>query len=379
MMVRKKKDTPKFDKETVIELYDEATEPTGSMREFVFDYADEFFRKRLSLELVGDFADTVSEGSLHEALEILNDATRRLNQSTDEDDGVAVRDEGDIRSSIDRIVDELQDDGKSITTGIPSLDDYLLGGTRPGELGVVMAPPGHGKSQLLIFLARSAWEHSKNVAYFSFEMGEARLMSRLLSAPAKMNAIDISRDPVTAKKNISRYLEAHKIVGQLRFKRYDDHGATVADMASYMRMLEDTQGFKADLVLVDYGDIVQSTADPRGGEVALQKKVYSDLRALANEFDVRVVTASQTQRNALNKYVITMSDIADSFDKVKIADWVVAICQTKEEESAKTGRLYMAKIRNNEGQGSMIPMVLDFGRSQFIEADWDGDGNVAAA
>ena len=132
-------------------------------------------------------------------------------------------------------------------------------------------------------------------------------------------------------------------------------------------------------MLVDYGDIVQSTADPRGGEVALQKKVYSDLRALANEFDVRVVTASQTQRNALNKYVITMSDIADSFDKVKIADWVVAICQTKEEESAKTGRLYMAKIRNNEGQGSMIPMVLDFGRSQFIEADWDGDGNVAAA
>ena len=132
--VRKKKDTSKFDKETVIELYDEATEPTGSMREFVFDYADEFFRKRLSLELVGDFADTVSEGNLHEAMEILNDATRRLNQSTEEDDGVKVSITDDVRSTIMRIVTALGDDGQSVTTGVQ------LAGRLPAR---VAAAPGN--------------------------------------------------------------------------------------------------------------------------------------------------------------------------------------------------------------------------------------------
>ena len=109
------------------------------------------------------------------------------------------------------------------------------------------------------------------------------------------------------------------------------------------------EGIQPDLIIVDYGDEVDAKRHYSDHWVEAGS-VFKDLRDLGHDYGCPVWTATQANRAALGKEVITMKDIAESIKKAAIADVIVAICQTWEEEQNEQVRLFLAKIRDGKAR-----------------------------
>jgi replicative DNA helicase len=99
-----------------------------------------------------------------------------------------------------------------------------------------------------------------------------------------------------------------------------------------------------DMVVVDYGDILRDTSNSREVRHALGN-IYEDLRGLAGEFDVPIWTASQANRSALDEDVIEATKVAESYQKVMTADFVVSLSRKVEDKIGNTGRFHVIKNR----------------------------------
>ena len=227
-----------------------------------------------------------------------------------------------------------------VPTGMIHLDAVMDGGLACGELGVFLAPPNYGKSMALVNAGfGAAGPISRcNVAHFSFEMDDdvvaKRYAARLLFRFPKATGLE---DYEREFDHYSRMM----MPGSVRIFRI----AGTCDVIRYHldRLLD--EGFDLGLVIIDYGDIVRAGKDRENRYTELGD-IFRDLREIAHDYGVPLWTATQATRGSLGKEIITMADLAESFQKAHIADAIVAICQTKEEEENQGGRLFLAKLRD---------------------------------
>jgi hypothetical protein len=361
-----KKPDPKFDKETVVELY-EGEAPSDSLRQFLLDLSADFLRKRLSLAVMKEYVDSIERGSVEEALEVLNEGVLEMSRSMDGEETMGFF--RDFDRAIGEITEMYEDDGRSVPTGIPKIDDIMQGGARPGELCVYLAPPGKGKSQWLVYVSREAVAANKSVMYFSLEMSRPRVNARFAAGLVDIDSNIVHQHKSQIRRKIEKLTQKAGITADFFVKRYPAGGVTVSELIAYVKGLQE-EGHRIDMVVVDYGDIVAPVKKSERGRVDDQAAVYQDLRAVAILLDVPVWTASQANRQSLRKKVITIENLADSFDKAKIADFILAQCQTTEEKAKNLVRLLTAKVRNN-GDGEFIWCQTDFAKSQFVETEPD--------
>jgi replicative DNA helicase len=109
------------------------------------------------------------------------------------------------------------------------------------------------------------------------------------------------------------------------------------------------EGYDFDMVIDDYPDLIKPTKHFSDKRFELSE-IYTDLRALGDKYGVPIWGASQANRAALSKEVITIQDIAEDIGKAAIADVIIALCQTRDEHDMEVCRLYMAKVRDGESQ-----------------------------
>ncbi|MBE0611218.1 MAG: AAA family ATPase [Dehalococcoidia bacterium] len=361
ILLQDKKETDQFDKEFVLDLY-ERPAPEEPLRKFLLDYSDEYLRRRYSEVVVQDYADSlIAGGSAEDLLSILVDGVEELSRSSEGEPPFVAN--TDHVASFQLIADLFNVDG--LSTGIQAVDDIMMGGLRNGELGVYLAPPGHGKSHWLTHIGQRGWSQNKNVLYFSFEMSEARVLQRYYS---RFVDVDSNRlpfeDPMRMAVRMTKYETKHEITSKFIVKRYPDNGANVRELTACVKEFE-ADGTHIDLVIVDYADIV-APVKPTGDTKKDQTSVYKDLRNMAIELDIPIWTASQANRQALRKRRITIEHLADDFNKAKTADYIIAQCQTEDEKAVNEVRLYFAKCRYN-GQGDEVLCDIDFSRSSFTE------------
>ena len=133
--------------------------------------------------------------------------------------------------------------------------------------------------------------------------------------------------------------------GELIVKEYPTRTCTVNTIRSLLTKLKTSNGFTPDLLVLDYPDIMKPTRD-YGEKRHELELLYEEVRAMAQEFDMAVWGASQTNRAALSKKVVTIADLAESFGKAAVADFMIALSQTKEEKRNNEVRYYIAKNRN---------------------------------
>jgi len=234
---------------------------------------------------------------------------------------------------------------EKIPTGIVHLDLCLDGGLAKGELGVFLAPPNYGKSMALINVGFGAAGpiSQSNVAHFSFEMNDDVIAKRY-GARLLFRFPNRHGDNELYEKNFRRYaryllpgkIRAFRVTGDVNVLRY------------HLDRLID-EGFIPDLIIVDYGDEVEAKRHYTDHWVEAGS-VFKDLRDLGYDYECPVWTATQANRSALGREIITMKEIAESIKKAAIADVIVAICQTWEEEKNEQARLFLAKIRDGRAR-----------------------------
>ena len=114
------------------------------------------------------------------------------------------------------------------------------------------------------------------------------------------------------------------------------------------------------MIIVDYGDLLKPTSSHRERRHDLQS-IYEGLRALAQENQCPVWTASQTNRSGLNAEVITMESISEAFSKCFVADFIFSLSRTIEDKNNNTGRVFVAKNRFG-ADGLVYPVFMDTAR-----------------
>ena len=248
-----------------------------------------------------------------------------------------------------------------IPTGIDKIDekDILNGGLGKGEIGVITAPTGVGKSHMLVNLGCAAIKNGFNVIHYTFELTETATGLRYDS-----NICQIPSNQVPERKEevIEYYKEHGEKLGKLMIKEYPTGTATVQTLRSHIEKLS-LKGFIPQVLIIDYADIMRSSRQYDSMRHEL-KKVYEDLRNLAMEKNLPIWTASQSNRDSANSDIVGLENMAESYGKAQVADVVISISRKPAEKAEGFGRLYIAKNRAGR-DGIVFPVKLNTAMSRF--------------
>jgi len=236
------------------------------------------------------------------------------------------------------------------------------GGLGAGELGVIVAPAGIGKSWTLQSLGSSVLKFGGTVVHYTLEFNEGYVGLRYDSIFSGVTTANIKYH----KEDVQAKIE--KLKGQLLIKYFPTKSATVQTLGAHLKQIE-LNGHKPDVVLVDYADILMPTGNFREKRHALGN-IYEDLRGLAGELEIPIWTASQANRSALEEDVIGADKVAEDYSKVMTADFVMSMSRKVEDKIANTGRFHV--IKNRFGiDGITYPATINtnVGQVQIFEGN----------
>lgn len=252
----------------------------------------------------------------------------------------------------DRYVESLR---KTVKTGWDVIDDIADGGLGAGELGVFVAPAGIGKSWGLVNVAANAVKKGKTVVHYTLELNQAYVGLRFDSVFTGIPAQNLKFHQEDVEKRVK------KLKGQLIVKYFPTKGATVNTIRAHIDKCT-IQGFKPDIVIVDYADLLKGNGKEMRHELG---NIYEDLRGMAGEYEIPVWTASQANRSALEEDVIGAEKIAESYSKIMTADFVISLSRKIEDKIAGTGRWHVIKNRFGP-DGLTFPSKMNTSNGQIL-------------
>ena len=242
------------------------------------------------------------------------------------------------------------------STGWPSLDHKLFGGFNRGELEIFAGGSGSGKSLIMMNLALNWASAGMNGVYLTLELDENLCAMRIDSMVSGMSTRELFKELDTVELKIKM---AGKKCGNFRIK-YMPAQSNVNQFRAYLKELQIQTGKSLDYVIVDYLDLVMPVSvkvNPSDTFVK-DKYVAEELRNLAKEFNVILVSASQLNRSAVEEPVFDHSMIAGGISKINTADNVFGIYTSRNMRERGKYQLQLMKTRNSNGIGSSVE--LDF-------------------
>ena len=253
----------------------------------------------------------------------------------------------------------------TLETPWDSVTNVMDGGLGKGELGVLVAPAGIGKTWCLQSIGAHLVKCGKTVVHYTLELNASYVGLRYDTV--------FSGTPTT---NIKYYKEEvqkiiDKLGGKLIIKYYPTRSATVNTLSAHLKQME-IQEIKPDAVIVDYADILKPTTFYKEKRHSIGE-TYENLRGVAGEFDIPIWTASQANRSSLEEEVIDATKIAEDYSKVMTADFVMSISRKVEDKIANTGRFHV--IKNRFGiDGITFPASINTntGKIEVYEASTQG-------
>ena len=238
----------------------------------------------------------------------------------------------------------------SVSTGWEVVDELMDGGLGPGELGVVMAPSGIGKSWFLSKIACSAVQKGLNVLHYTLELSESYVGQRYTTI---LTGIQTSEHK-ERKEEIVRKIK--NTPGRVRIKYYPPQFASSKTLSAHIEKLK-ASGFNPNLIIIDYADLLKSSSN-RDGLYAELGGIYEELRGLSGETGIPIWTATQTNRAAIDHEVIQADSVGDSYKKVQTADFIMSVSRKTKDKLSNTGRIHIVKNRFGP-DGMTFPAKID--------------------
>lgn len=227
---------------------------------------------------------------------------------------------------------------KTISTPWECINTIMDGGLGGGELGCIMAPSGAGKSWMLACLGASAMKAGKKILQFTLELNDTY-------SGLRYDTIFTGIEPKELRNNydaVKRIVDG--VPGEIVIKYFPAKTASSNRFYAHIQQME-AIGFKPDLLIIDYADLMLENGH-RSKERHLELgAIYVELRSLAGEMDIPCWTASQTQRSSITEEIIQADKIAESYQKVMTADFVMSLSRTLEDKPQNTARVHIIKNR----------------------------------
>ena len=254
-------------------------------------------------------------------------------------------------------LESLKNSNGQISTGWPSVDKKLYGGFNRGELNIWCAASGGGKSLFLANLGCNWALAGLNVLYVTFELSENLVAMRMDSMLTNVPSREIFRnlDDVELKVRM-----LGKQSGSIQIK-YMPSGKTCNDLRAYLKEYQVKKGFKPDILLIDYLDLMMpmSVKVSPSDLFVKDKYVSEELRNMAMETQAIVVTASQLNRSAVEEIEFDHSHISGGLSKIQTADNVIGIFTSRAMKERGRYQIQFMKTRSSSGVGQKVDLEFD--------------------
>jgi replicative DNA helicase len=234
--------------------------------------------------------------------------------------------------------------------GLKYFDVITGGGLAKKTVFLIMSSPNAGKSLAMCSFASNFINQGKNVLYITMEMAEEKIAQRL---DANLLNVDIAQLKTLTKDSFESKIVklAKKTQGKLIIKEYPTSSAHVGHFKALLNELALKKHFHPDVIFVDYLNICASSRYKLNSGVnsySYVKSIAEELRALAIEYNVPIVSATQTGRNTTTDP--DMSDVSESYGVAAVVDAMVALIKT--DEMDQLGQLMFKQIRNRDNDVS---------------------------
>ena len=315
---------------------------------YVSHEVEEFCRNRAITEAIIAGPEMLAKGDFGKILTTLKDA---ISVGLQKDLGLNY-----FENPEERLRQTLVNEHK-ISTGWPELDAAIGGGVSRQELILFAANSGGGKSMTMLNLAKNFLAQSLNGVYISLEMGEGVVSKRLDSMITKVGQDNLLKE----MQKVAVLVEnAAGKMGKFLIKRMPENRTNINTIRAYLQQLEQTLGFKPDFIVVDYLDIMGTTAAISMDNLFIKDKfVTEEVRSLGFDYDAIMVSASQLGRTAIDAEKLNQAHIQGGISKINTSDYTVAVKQTDLMRAAGEINFEILKSRNSGGVGQQILLGWD--------------------
>ena len=235
---------------------------------------------------------------------------------------------------------------KGFLSGLDYFDKITKGGIPNKTLNIALAGTGVGKSLFMCDFASKALLQGKNVLYITMEMAEERIAERIDANLLNVNIQDIIDVPKPIFENKVTNIQK-KTQGQLFIKEYPTASAHSGHFDALLKELQLKKDFRPDIIFIDYLNICASSRFRAGSNVnsyTVVKSIAEELRGLAVQYNLPIVSATQTTRSGYGSSDVNITDTSESFGLPATADLMFALISNDELE--QMGQIMVKQLKN---------------------------------
>lgn len=256
-----------------------------------------------------------------------------------------------------------------VSTGWELIDRLTEGGLAAGELGIILAGPGIGKTTTACNLSCNGLRKGKTVLYYTLEISSSMIG---LKHDANLSDVPIN-DIKNEKEKVLQSIEnIRNIGGKLIIKSYPTKTPTILNIRTHIQQVIN-QGYIPDLIIIDYADLLRSEKKINEKRFELED-TYEKMRELAGELKCVLWSCSQVNRLNADEEIITMSGFAEAFAKGHVSDFVMSLSRNMRNEtfgnSNSKGTVFIAKNRIGPA-GGVFTANIDMSRAKIDIIDYE--------
>jgi len=256
------------------------------------------------------------------------------------------------------------------------------GGLPTKTLNIALAGTGVGKSLFMCHCAAGAMSQGRNVLYITMEMSEEKIAERIDANLLNVTIDDLVNLPKDMyDKKIAKLKE--KIVGKLIIKEYPTASASTTHFRTLLNELNLKKSFIPDIIFIDYLNICCSSRIKAGANInsyTYVKSIAEELRGLAVEYGVPIVSATQTTRSGFNSSDPGLEDTSESFGLPATADLMFALISSEELE--ELGQIMVKQLKNRYNDPTMykrFTLGVDRAKMRLYDVEQSGQDGLADA
>lgn len=269
------------------------------------------------------------------------------------------------------------DNGGQVSTGWPQLDRLLYGGFSRGELNIFAGGSGSGKSLVMMNIALNWLQQGLNGVYISLELSEELTGLRTDAMLINSSTKDIRKDIDNTSLKVSI---VGKKSGTYQIKSMPAQ-SNVNDIRSFLKEYQIKTGHKVDFIMVDYLDLVMPVSVKVNPNDSFMKDKYvsEELRNLAKELGILMVTASQLNRSAVEEVEFDHSHIAGGISKINTADNVFGIFTSRAMRERGKYQIQCMKSRSSTGVGQKVDLEYNVETMRITDEGGDGENSNSSS
>ncbi len=292
------------------------------------------FCKQQELKKVMNKAQNIIDKGDFESYDTLEEMVRGALQVGETDKGTA-----DVFFNLDNVLEE--DYRHPVPIGIKGIDNLLKGGLAKGEIGVILAPTGVGKTTVLTKMANNAFNHGYNVLQIFFEDNPKIIQRKHFTMWTGIAPDDLSnhKDKVLDKVKSIKENTSNSLI----LKKLPSDSLTMNQIKNQIRKMV-AEGFKIDLVVLDYIDCINPDK-VLSDEWKSEGSVMRGFESMCHELNIVGWTATQGNRSSISSDVVTTDQMGGSIKKAQVGHVIISVAKTLQQKEMNLATIAITKSR----------------------------------